>query len=501
LNALQTVQRPARALASRMLAMAVAPMLLNGRGFDGLNGPNGAWLGALGTTAYMPATLDKTLAELGLLQSGQRMWRAHARHWHQMSERWAGPDSGWLRSAVYIDGTADPYWTQSFAKSGKVSRVGRVMPCLSRVAIHSSAGVPLLIETHQGAVSLKKRLQPMLDELDAAIGADAKVKRLTVVDSEAGNAGLLYALQEQARATYITVLKGQVLAGAKIHDRGEWQPYRDRDQVREVDLTIRGKGAPERQLRLRGVEMERCNSRRAQRTMFVTNAPPSQATATDVADAYLLRWPAQEHRFRTARAAGALSRSHGYGGGQVDHVALLDKVERAERAVEAATRRVERGDRAYCLMKDSLQPGPVQRAAVELADARLSAAEQQLQAREAALRGLQTTPSSIHARDTGRDSIMTCLKMTALMLVDYVLKEYFGGLHIEWRTFIDQLVTMPVTVRSSRDRCVFQVRSNPRNPKLMAQLAAAVAEINGRSIRRGEQLLVFEISPVSRGCS
>ncbi|MCP4243293.1 MAG: hypothetical protein GY772_22275, partial [bacterium] len=220
LSTLSVLSTRAETLAAKLLAMGVSPMLTERRGFDGLDGPAGAWLGVVGEVAYMPATLDKALAELGLLDVGDAMWNEHARTWNELSGRWAESGPGWLQSVLYIDGTADPYWTRAFAKSGKVSRVGRVMPCLTRVALHSGAGVPLLVETHVGAVSLRKRLLPLLARLDEAIGPDADVERLTVIDSEAGTAGMLCALHEQTEVTFITVLKGQVLAGAHLHSEG-----------------------------------------------------------------------------------------------------------------------------------------------------------------------------------------------------------------------------------------------------------------------------------------
>ena len=131
LSTLSTPQLRPSTLARKLLAMGVNPLLSERRGFDGLDGPSGEWLGLLGGTAYMPATLDKALAELALLDVESGLWDAHAAQWHRISSAWSvgGPD--WLRTILYIDGTADPYWTRAFARSGKVSKTGRVMPCLS----------------------------------------------------------------------------------------------------------------------------------------------------------------------------------------------------------------------------------------------------------------------------------------------------------------------------------------------------------------------------------
>ena len=182
----------------------------------------GAWLGVLGATAYMPATLDKTLAELALLDAGGEMWRVHARTWSELTAPWSTPGADWMRSVAYIDGTADPYWTRAFAASGKVSRVGRVMPSLTRVAIHSGEGVPLLVETHAGAASLKDRLLPMFKELDRATGPGADVGRLTIVDAEMGTAGSIWAMHDQTKMRFVTVIKGAVAKGATLSNEGEW---------------------------------------------------------------------------------------------------------------------------------------------------------------------------------------------------------------------------------------------------------------------------------------
>lgn len=99
----------------------------------------------------------------------------------------------------------------------------------------------------------------------------------------------------------------------------------------------------------------------------------------------------------------------------------------------------------------------------------------------------------IQQRDVTRDSVMTCLKLSAVMLVEYVLKEYFGGLAMEWRTFIEHIVALPVTMRTSRTRRVFQIHLNARQPQQKASLQAAVAEVNRRDIRQGKRRLVFEI--------
>ena len=501
LSTLQVMSNKAPVLAAKMLAMGVAPLVTERRGFDGLAGPAGAWLGVLGITPYAPATLDKALAELGLLAVDDALWRTHSRTWYDLSARWKDDDTTWPRSVAYVDGTADPYWTRAFARSGKVSRVGRVMPCLSRVAIHSGQGVPLLIETHAGAVSLKRRLLPMLRRLDEAIGPSAAVGRLTVIDAEVGTAGMIWAMHEQTEMGFVTVLKGLIVKGAEVSLEQPWQPFRERDEVRDVEVYLRGKHAPAEGIRLRGVQMRRADGRRPQTTLFATNVDLTDLSAPEVASWYLSRWPRQEQRFRTARNGGGLNRSHGYGGEYVTHVALEDKQARARRSVERATASHEaaaatRGEFAAGLAE---APTGVRRKALKLADNDVRAKARQVESREQADAKLQSLPDQIRERDTTRDSIMTCLKLNVLSLVEFVLQEYFAGTAMEWRTFIEKFIPMPVTVRSNKRRCVYELHGNPRDPASMVRLRSAVDELNRRRIKRGKQLLVFELRDETAG--
>ncbi|MCP4661407.1 MAG: hypothetical protein GY856_38885 [bacterium] len=481
-------------LAHKLLCMGASALLTERRGFDGLDGPSGAWLGVFGGVAYMPATLDKALAQLGYLGTDAALWATHGGLWAFYSKLWSDPEPGWVQTAAYIDATSDPYWTRQFARSGKVSRVGRVMPCLTRVALTSGAGVPLLVETHPGAVSLKKRLGPMLAHLDEVLGPGGEVGRLTIVDSEAGTAGAMWALHEQADRLFITVLKGNVRKGARVYAEGAWLPYRNRDEVREVVVDLAGRGAPKGGITVRGVEMRR-ESRRPVTTLFATNAAADELGAEQVATAYLARWPHGEQLFRDSRNGIGLDRSHGYGGGEVTHVALETKLEQVSRRVERAKTSLDEAKATRTELAEATTgiDAAARKKTLALADKEVRRATSTLAQQEATRARLDTLPRTIYERDTGRDSIMTCLKLTLSMLIEFVLREYFGGYGLEWRTFIEQFVALPVTVRTTNNRRLYQIEPNPRQPENMIYLAKALREVNARRIHRDDRLLVFEL--------
>lgn len=491
-------------LSRKLLSMGVVPLLTERRGFTGLEGPAGAWLGVLGGVAYMPATLSKALSELALLNIAEVFWSSHAQRWYGLSQRWSGGEEPWLQYAVYIDATQDPYWTHRFALSGKVSRVGRVMPCLSKVAVMAGGGVPILAETVAGTVSLQSRLLPLLERLDEVVG-EGEVGRLTIIDAEMSTARLLTMLMQETSHVFISVLKSHALKSATVEAIGSWESFRERDEVRELEVVLHGRSAPPGGLNLRGVEMRRVGSRNPTPTIFGTNADPEWLSTADVAKAYLSRWPHQEQLFRDARNGGGAERSHGYGGEFIANVALQTKLERARSRVVAAERKIAATENAREVLEASRNELPValrksHDKAIAIARTGARQAKQALQKTRSERDRLETMPRLIYARDPNRDSMMTCCKLTVLMLVEFALKEYFDGARMELRTFIEQFVMLPVTVRTSASRILYQIHANPRNHAHMEMLRVACAVINVRKLRLGKRRLEYELVDLeSRG--
>jgi hypothetical protein len=486
-------------LGLKFLSMGIAPLVTERRGFDGLEGPNGAWLAALGGTAYQAATLDKFLAEVALVDAGGALWASHGEQWARVTASWrTAPDAAaWLRFVAYVDATQDPYWTHAYSASGKVSRLNKVMPCLTRVAMMGGPGVPLAVETHAGSVSLKKELVPFLDRMEKVLGA-GELGRLTVVDAEMATQSLMAELAGRKGRWFISVLKGGTAKAADLDAFGEWRRFRNDDMLRELRVTFSGPNAPEGGLQLRGVEMTRDGSRNPTSTIYVTNATTTDLATEEVATAYLSRWPHQERRFRDGRNGLGLNRSHGYGGQDVVHVALATDQEKAAKAVARANTRVAATGAATQQARRMHETvGKEHRAAAKAAVVRAErderAAARALEDANVEQQRLATTPREIYVRDTNRDGIVTCAKLTVFMLIEFVLKEYFGDLKMEARTFIENFLNLPVTLRRSKTEVVYQIEDNPRSPANMARLRAACAEVSRRRVRVGGRRLRFEV--------
>lgn len=183
------------------------------------------------------------------------------------------------------------------------------------------------------------------------------------------------------------------------------------------------------------------------------------------------------------------------------HVALATaqdkaqrRVQRTEQAVATATRRSESARALLETAPKELRAAARDGLARAQADARRAGRE--LQAAHDEVERLATTPREIYVRDTTRDGIVTCLKMTALMLIEYVLKEYFGSLRMEVRLFIEDYVWLPVTVRQTASTVVYQIESSARSPKEKTErLRAACEEATRRGIVADGRRLRFEVTP------
>jgi hypothetical protein len=489
LDELSLVSARPELVGDKFLTLGASMLLTEQRGFDGLSNFNGAWLAALGVHPYMPATLDKFLAELALVDAGDALWTTHGRHWQETTAPWCteGDQPRWLRNVVYVDATQDPYWTRHFAVSGKVSRVGRVMPCITRVAVMGGPGVPLVVDTHAGSVRLEDKLLPLLDRMEGIVG-DGELGRLTVVDAEMATTSLLRELAARPDHWFVSVLENSTLKSSRRHDLGDWQRYRDHDLVRDMTLRFGRQDDPTGVLTLRGVEMIREGSRNPTSTLFVTNATPDELPVDEVPTVYLSRWPNQEQRFRDGRNGIGLERSHGYGGEYVQHVALSTKLDKAQRSIAWADRQLDKAREVEAHAQahlDQAQRGTRTEARQVLAAAtkQRRAAERNKDKAQRKHDRLASMPREIYVRDTTRDGIATCAKLTLLMLVEFVLKEYFGGLRMEPRNFIETFNYLPVTIRRAHAEVRYELHANPRDPKRMEQLRAACAEASRRELR------------------
>jgi len=507
LRQLRVSQLSTASLEQHIRALVALPLLTERRGTVGLDGPAGAWLEVLCPVPYRAATLDKTLNQLKVLNVGEALWQAHAQVWWQLSRQWAG--EGWRQIVVYIDASKDPWWTHRFATSAPVSRIGRVQPCLSRVALSSGPGVPILVEVGSGQTPIKPVLWSLLDQARAVLGDNA-VGRLTVIDAEGCQRELIEAFLADPDRDLLTAFKGSLAQGKTVEACGPWVAFKT-GAVREAQVNLNP--TKDEALTVRIVEMRRGDDSRPVALRVLSTAPVEALSSVEVLEAYLGRWPYQEDLFRRGRDGLGLDRSAGFGAAAVNHVALLDKRDRAERARERAEHDYTQACEAEMASIEILRPrlerlqqcqaeadtpldGRQTRPAREAFETFCHRGQQSEQARQALARAeqhcdkLAQQPDTLYVRDTALDTITTCFKMALMALLEFICQEYLDRYRLMPRTFIEAWMALPVTIRQSRYELIYEIAPNPRDPSMTRRLEEALAKITERRIRyRGRRLV------------
>ena len=235
-------------------------------------------------------------------------------------------------------------------------------------------------------------------------------------------------------------------------------------------------------LLLYAVEMKRNDSRHPHPTTFITTGSPETLAPETVADMYLSRWPNQEMVFRNLRNGAGLEHSHGYGGGEVTHGTLIPKIEDATKAESKCRKSLEDATSRLCTLK-SMEKKADPDSKIEIhevvkqAAKEVKSADKAVKKAEERRKNLETTPKTIFKRDTTRENIVTACTLSLMMLLEWVLREYFDGQRMEMRTFIEYFTFMPTEIRTSAYRISNSSPPPRKGVSLRSRSASPVYEV------------------------
>lgn len=526
-------------LEPKLAMLTYAPLVAATKGWDALRAPEAAGLLPLTGFAYMPSTLSKLTSALAISGAGPRLLDAMGQNWHRVAEaRWEEPGA---MAALYIDNHAKEVWTSLFTQSGKVSRLNRVMPCITSTYVHTGAGTPLVASVQSGSAPLAPRLVALVAEAEAKL--DGEVRRAVVIDSEGSTFDILTAFAEKGRVI-VTPLKPSRASSLKLtYSKGSYfRPYRDNDELRIATGTLTHKSTG------RSLEVGVLQVRRAHRdadTVLLTTGLALGMEGRELADLYFARWPIQENAFKDGSVVG-LQEHRGNCGRMVANVAVITELERLEsrakleeeehrrlvqmkpaleeqqlvaqrehqRAVDAlATRR----GRLDALVAEGRREGKQlgtaaieQQAAMvraEAAERDDDAAKELLARSDARTVELETNRATIAARreklghqrtirqlDVALDSVLTAAKLTCALLITFALREYLAAMPMTPHTFVARLFSIRgrKEVRPNEERIYFY--ENPRDPEMNAVLADACLRLNKRRLSLGNRQLRYEMA-------
>jgi len=345
---------------------------------------------------------------------------------------------------------------------------------------------------------------------------------------------------------FITPLShAQVKTLDAVQELTEMRPYRDGDRIGAgwMDL-VDSKDRKASPYRARVIVLQR----RTKKTfsVYATNAPAERYTDPVLMDAYFQRWPAQEQVIRELNGAVAFKAVHGYGKRRVTNIAVVDELTDLEAQIERIDKKLSKATSEEADARVQLQHATMDKESTESARNTLQAWEKSVagdahpnsasyqqavnEAQEAAscaelakcklkeatahhsgvlakiekLEGalIEKTALSeklasrreIYQTDVELDQILSVLKLGCLLLVQVLLHRFFGGLAIEFNTFIREIVALPGARIVTPTTETIQFRANRRNPAMMKQLEAACLRFNNLAHRRDNRIVRFEVA-------
>ena len=525
-------------LEPKLWMLTLGWMVTSTKGWDALRAPDVAGLEPLAGFAYLPATLAKLVSALAISAAGPRLLEAMGKRWHEVAQqRWG--EAGAM-AALYVDNHAKEVWSSLFTKSGKVSNLSGVMPCITSTYVHTGAGTPIVASVQSGSEPLAPRLVDLVEQVEKTL--ESEVTRAVVIDSEGCTFDILETFAKQERVV-VTPLKPSRLPDLElIFTRGSYfRPYREHDQLRVGTGVLKHKSTG-RTLEV-GVLLLRRSNRDAE-TVLLTTGLALGREGRELADLYFSRWPIQENAFKDGGAVG-LDEHRGNCGTMVNNVAVMTEIERLARRSEKESAELKSLDENHDALEsaagearhaheralarlavrrrrvdDLIAEGKVEgkrfisaaldqqeaqremdaitatlasaQAAVEHSRKRrdeLRANLGRYAARTAELEPLQR----IRQLDVAQDMVLTATKLTAMQLIGFACREYLGARPMTAQTFLEQVMPVKGRREIGPDEEVVVFHENPRNPEINEALRKACLRLNARKLSREGRRLRYVV--------
>ena len=526
-------------LEPKLAMLTYAPLVSRTKGWDALRATEAAGLQPLTGFAYMPSTLSKMTSALAISGAGPRLLEAVGKNWHRVAEeKWEEPGA---MAALYVDNQVKAVWSSLFTKSGKVSRLNRVMPCITNTFVQTGAGTPLLASVQSGTAPLAPRLVELVKEAEEEL--EGEVRRAVVIDAEGSTFGILEEFTKQERVIVTPLRPARAPSLQLKYSRGSYfRPYRENDELRIASAILTHKET-RRSLEV-GVLVIRREHRESD-TVLLTTGLSLGMEGRDLADLYFARWPIQENAFKKWEAVG-MDQHRGNSGRMVANIAVVTELEKLEsrakvekeelrqlsaakppleeklnrqrsehrRAVDALATRRRRLD--ALVAEGRMEGKQLGRAAVEHQEAmkRAETAKRSLDTAEKASKKNDERTIKLDAQlakltaqrakfeqqrfvrqlDVELDRVLTAAKLTCALLITFVLREYLCAMPMTPHTFVSRILGVRGRreLRPGLEQIVFY--ENPRDPEVNAVLANACQRLNQRRLTRDGRKLRYKMA-------
>jgi transposase len=474
---------------------------------------------------YQHHTLDKFLREMKYAGVSEPLLRDQVRFW-QAKWKDVEPQSGLPFLCYYIDGNTKPLWSAKRVKQNKVTMLGRVMGCLEQVFVHDGYGHPVYFETYSGKAPMGEYVLSLMEKIEDALvgpGPALRVQRVIVMDAASNGVGTLRAFAGQERYHYITAL-----------DDNQWNPRKVRQEGRAKRYyygaaTLRDSWIELEDSQEKGylivVRAIRIDWDHGKRTVLITSLPKEAVGASMVVKAYFDRWPYEELQFKAMKSFACLHRVAGYGKTKLPDEKVRQAQKTLQTKITALRRKLDEPLNAIAVHEERLAGAIEQerriRSRVPVAEGKhILTPEQQADMTNIrrtiadCKRGIKTMESENHKDlhrlrqhekewlrlqgkeyvyrvDVELDQIMTYFRVALVNLASWFIHQYLGGASMSLVSFLHSILLLPAEIELTDHVRHIRLKRNTKDPKTMAALATALAELNSLQIQHmdGKRIL------------
>jgi len=457
---------------------------------------------------YKDAALDKYLRELKYLKVSEKLVTEIAKFWMRF---WHDQDEGeTFFACYYIDGNTKALWSSKRHYKGKVTMLGRVMNCLENVFIHDGKGHPLYFQTFHGHADVGKHALRMITELTKHFDDNFSVKRILVIDG-AGNSVKTMRGFHGSDEYFITILDKNQMKERRFKHIGKGKKYKHGKAIlfdSQVELEDSSEKGYIYESRAVIVKWE--NGRQS---VLLTDISCELLDANEITKRYFDRWPMQEKQFRDAKSIVNIHRIVGYGKRSENYDKMKEKHKKITKTIrqlklklKKPLKEIEKIEKElvklYRQEKKLREESSINLGKRVLCDDRLDELKQCKKIIDRNLRKQKAIEKQykedfkklkenmreeerirlkdkVYRIDTELDQIMTCFKLSFANLCSLFLSGCMNHERFEMQTLFDSIFQLDGDAKISDKEKIIIINKNPKEPKLMNKLEAAIVKLNG----------------------
>lgn len=519
-----------KTLYQKNMALLSLPIFTEHSRFGEINETKGNELAYLAGFDYKSNTIDRFAREMKYFQISDQLLRMTAGFYLNLWQERTREDVKLV--CYYFDGHRKPLWSSYSVKQSSVSKVGRVMGCLEQVFVHSGLGYPIMLQTFAGGVYLPDAIKKLHSDIKKIMPGTGS--RISIFDG-GGNSVEFYETFKDDDY-FICILDNNQYK----QDLSDFNISQKEESGEELFIEAKKKlinSKTKNSYTARTPIYKKAG--KDKHVAFVTDIPNTEATAREVIQMYYGRWPCQELDLRNMNMGIHLSTNYGYGKIKVTNLVVQEKkaylkvqiekkrkninmisksiddlkirieTENQEKKVSQKNHQLKRKEienqikRGANSMDISKLLKELNRLNMEKEKGELTKAKSEWKSKREIEKSGQKKKNQeksvkkqereyeriskkelVYKNDVELDQLMGMYKIAFANLSAFVLREYFGELHISLESLINKVFKRPGKMITRGKEKIIYIYLNKKDQKMGEHIKKACDVINSKLINQ-----------------